>query len=261
MGIISMFFKKRNAFATFEQKARRLFAFEKLMEKELEADHFKQFKGHLRALMRVIGLPLKQNPRSLIRLLEAQKVITAKETDVTKRRDLVKYESQIEIELHGIFRALEQAVTHCDNAIANINNPTVVAEEKQNLLGIMAYLERFTLKMREDADKQRHLYEEESVKIENVKLPTALRVEGTLSEGLRLSTVQTVVRQLGGWFEPGGSHAYKIVFPGRRPVPIGPGIAEGGKINTLAKAIGVSQSDLTVWLKKGKVPKELQHAA
>ena len=84
--------------------------------------------------------------------------------------------------------------------------------------------------------------------------PPALNLVGTMANGWKLNDVQRVIRQLGAWVEPAGTHAYKIVIPwASRPHTLSKDLDPKGFAQSLAKLLGIPKKQLIESFNRGEL--------
>ncbi len=78
---------------------------------------------------------------------------------------------------------------------------------------------------------------------------------GKLNNGWRLSDVQSVVVDLGGVVEPNprGTHPYKIVFPGRRSIPLAESTSPFALVREVSSATGINNKILVASFSRGEL--------
>lgn len=247
--------KEKSPFNTFQKRIERLKVILSVMEKEVEREYFQQLKGHLNSTLLLIGSRDSLDGSCLVKLLEKEKEITATKSFSQEKVLLQKFEDNTERYLEVFVQTLRDAIQLSDSALRTWQNKQLLQKIHMEIKYKLVFLEGAIVELRRLANDERKLYStlQEKPKQE-VELPTPLNLEGTMSNGWRLSMIQKVVRELGAWVEPAGKHAYKIIIPwASRPHPLSKDLDPNGFAQSLAKLLGIPKQHLTESFNKGEL--------
>lgn len=248
-------FRERNPFETFKKRVGRLRTLLSVMEKEAEREHFQQLKGHLRSTVLLIGSKELLDKKCLVYLLEKERKITNKEPESQKKQILQGFENDAERYLEIFVRTLQDASQLCEQALGSWQNKQLLQKLRDEIDKKIIFLEKTIVNLKHLAEVQSKEYD--TIKEEarpTVALPSPIPIEGTMSNGWRLSTIQRVVRQLGAYIVQGGKHDYKIVIPwASRPHTLSKDLEPYGFASSLAKLLGIPKERLIESFNKGEL--------
>lgn len=141
--------------------------------------------------------------------------------------------------------------------ILKIRVLTQVQEQKQKLKTIINHITNILITVQRDAFELVKLEKawKISVKATHKKPIAKIPIVGRLTNGWRLSNIQSVVIDLGGVIEPnpGGTHPYKIVFPGHRSIPLAESTPPFMLVREVSSATGVNPKALIASFSQGEL--------
>ncbi|MEK6921169.1 MAG: hypothetical protein AABX82_04750 [Nanoarchaeota archaeon] len=248
-------FGKRTPFEKFSRAVIRLKNLLNVMKEEARREHFEQLKGHFHAVQRIVGSEDSINPECLIHLITTEKKETETKPDSDEKLLLKKMETESWNEINAIVRVLLDSLTICDQAISSRQNPVANQKNRDELEKRVVFLQNTAQKLNTQAENELKEYKKiKELEKKKAVLPPAINMLSSMSNGWKLNDIQRVVRQLGAWVEPAGTHAYKIVIPwASRPHTLSKDLDPKGFAQSLAKLLGIPKQRLVESFNRGEL--------
>lgn len=244
--VLNWFFK--DEFERFYNQVERLQKFLRIVDRELLIDHFVELRRHFKQIKRILPklTELYQEECKTINLVP--------ESDYKEK--LKQFSIDLEKELNDLQNWVNNALALVEE-ILKIRVLTQVQEQKQKLKTIINYIINILITAQRDAFELVKLEKawKKSIKIAHKKSIARIPVVGRLTNGWSLSNIQSVIISLGGVIEPnpGGTHPYKIIFPGHRPIPLAASTPPFMLVREVSTATGINPKVLIASFSHGEL--------
>ena len=181
-------------------------------DRDILIDHFVELRRHFKIINQLL------DDMQLL-FFESFKI---EEIQVANEKERIKIEKLFYVvkkEFWNIKILIKKAIGYNED-ILKIRVINQVRKQKNELIKIIRSIDSNMNRIRKILDKLLDYMKEYMTTVEPISKIDMLHK--ALSNGWKLSNIQNVVIELGGFIKenPGGQHPYKIVFVGNRPIPL-----------------------------------------
>lgn len=232
-------------FKDFRRRAKRLEKFIKISDRELLIDHYEELRTHFKKAKRLFDKLLELYSREL------DKIESLQESEY--KEELKALIAELKVNLQNLKLFIDNGLLLTEE-ILKIRVVGMVTQQKGKLIRIINNILSIIGRIEEESNEIRVIYQraERMVNPSYIRPVTKIKMTGRMYNHWELADIQNVVIQLGGWVEKGdGRHPYKIIFPGKRPIPLGLHSPPDEIVSKVYQATGQNPAMLRASFSKG----------
>jgi hypothetical protein len=235
-----------DVFEKFYTRVERLQKFVRISKQDLKIDHYVELRRHFKEIKRFFPEVLKSYEKE-VKAIDEIPDSDFEEKLTTYALDLQKELDSLEVWISNALNLIEE--------VLRIRVMGRVQEQKEKIVHIVSIITGVLVKAQRNAFE---LVKMEKAWKKNIKKtpkkPIAkIRIVGKLSNGWRLSNIQSVILDLGGYIEPGGNHRYKIRFSGRRSLPLAESTPPFALVKEVSARTGIEKSVIIASFYRGEL--------